>query len=509
VAQAEQGPVSRTNATLQEDAVISVRWFLILGCAMVFTPSNAHRVSNHPKPSQELAKRAPKAASRTLRVYGKLPLSFEGNQGQTDRQVKFLSRGKGYTLFLTKDEAVFSLRGGKNESRLTSLARPRPRSETGAAAAPSATLRMKLVNANPAAEIAGSDELPGKSNYFLGNDPKKWRTNVPTYAKVKYRNVYSGIDLLYYGNQGQLEYDFAVAPGADPGRIQLDIRGAKSIRRDAQGDLVLQIAGSEVRWRKPVVYQERDGARQEIAGRYVIKRGHRVGFEVASYDRTSPLVIDPAITYSTYLGGATSFADAYSVAVDAAGNAYLTGYTRAWDFPVTQGAFQTSCPSGNGQYGCGTWGAAFITKMNPTGTALVYSTYLGGNEGAQGDAIAVDAAGDAYVTGGTDSNNFPTTPGAFQTTCSNCGYYQGLGDAFVTELNPTGSALVNSTYLGGNTASQTFNNSNGDGVAIDTSGNVYVVGLHEFRRFSGYAPCIPEKMRELPRGTGVGQCLCD
>jgi hypothetical protein len=336
---------------------------------------------------------------------------------------------------------------------------------------------MKLVKANASANVTGEDELAGKSNYFIGNDANKWHTDVPTYAKVRYQDVYPGVDLVYYGNQRQLEYDFVVAPGADPHRIQFDVQGTSKISKDKNDDLVFHFQDGELHWRKPIVYQEENGTRLAIDGHYVVRRGHRVSFEVGKYDSRRALVIDPALAYSTLLGGTTGFADAYSVAVDSAGNAYLAGYTRAWDFPTTPGAFQTTCPSGNGEYNCGTWGAAFITKINPTGTALIYSTYLGGNQGAQGSAITIDAAGDAYVTGGTYSNNFPTTPGVVQTACGGCGYNTEtiLGASFVTELNPSGSGLIYSTYLGGYAATD-YSIQNGYSIAIDLSGDAYVAG---------------------------------
>ena len=467
---------------------------LVCVCLMFAVPfalAQANRVPplNQPllpsTPSTALAQRDPARRGQIVESYGQLPLSFEANRGQTDAKVKFLSRGSGYTLFLTGDAAVFSLtrispNGGAGH--LPSLpARAQARGPD--VPARNTVLRMNLVKANAGAKVTGEDELSGRSDYFIGNDPKQWHTDVPTYAKVKYEGIYPGVDLLYYGNQRQLEYDFVVSPGADPHRIQFDVRGARNISTDKDGDLVFHFADGELRWRKPVVYQETNGARQTIDGHYIVRRGHRVGFLLGDYDSRRALIIDPAFAYSTYLGGATSGSSAAAVVVDASGNAYLTGYTRAWDFPVTPGAFQTTCPSGQGEYGCGDWGAAFITKMNPTGTALVYSTYLGGNEGGQGSAIVIDGAGDAYVTGFTYANNFPTTPDAYQTGCSNCGYYEGLGDAFVTELNPTGSALVYSTYLGGNTLNQVYEDSLADGIAIDTSGNVYVAGYTNFGGF--------------------------
>lgn len=423
----------------------------------------------------------PKAQARILDSYGKLPLSFEANHGQADSRVKFLSRTGGYSLFLTEDGAVFTLSGGKanaHKAKITGTARTL---QSGMAAPKSgAVLRMRLRNANPAAKVTGVDELAGRSNYFIGNDPTKWRTNVPTYGKVKYVGMYSGIDLVYYGNQRQLEYDFIVAPGADPHRIAFDVRGAKRIRQDQHGDLVLKIGEDEIRWHKPVVYQEKNGTRQEIAARYAIT-DNRVGFEVADYDTDRPLYIDPLI-YSTYLGG--SGGDSGSgIAVDSAGNAYVTGYTQSTDFP-TKNPLQPAYAGGTDDI--------FVAKINPTGSALVYSTYLGGSGDDLGSAIAVDSAGNAYVTGVTQSIDFPTKNPLQATNgggsgCTDC------QDVFVTKINPQGSALVYSTYLGGS------NQDNGAGIAVDSAGNVYVGGNTESADF----PITPGAFQTVcNRGSG-------
>jgi len=384
----------------------------------------------------------PAAAATDARLsesYGRLPLQFEANRGQTDKHVRFLSRGPGYSLYLTAGETVLV------------LAKPNPDARHDARAPiKSVALRMSLVGAARKPVVSGLDEQSGKANYFIGKDPAKWHTNVPTYAKVYYQNVYHGIDLLYYGNQSQLEYDFVVAPGADPKRIVLDFKGADKLEIDAEGDLVLHAPGGDIRQHKPIVYQENDGIRQEIAGSYVRKGANRVGFQVAAYDTSKPLVIDPVVlAYSTYLG--TNGNDsAASIAVDAAGNAYVTG-AASLGFPTTPGAFQT------------TGGPVFVTKLNPTGSALVYSTYLGGTEVFRGPAITIDADGNAYVTGSATSN-FPTTAGAFQPN------YSGGTDAFVAKLNPEGSALIYSTYLGGT------NLDGGTSIALDAARNVYVTG---------------------------------
>jgi hypothetical protein len=383
--------------------------------------------------------------TRVSETYGKLPLQFEANRGQTHKDVRFFSRGPGYSLYLTAGEAVLV------------LSKP-------AADAERVALRISLVGAARRPAVSGADELPGTANYFIGSDPAKWRANVPTYAKVQYREVYPGIDLVYYGNQRQLEYDFVVAPGADPNKIVLAFKGADKLEIDAQGELVLHASGGDIRQHKPVIYQDIDGVRHEIAGGYVRKGADRVGFHVAAYDARQPLVIDPVVlSYSTYLGGNSGDSGA-AIAVDASGNAYVTGNTSSTDFPTTAGAFQVS-------FGGNINGDAFVTKLNPAGTALVYSTYLGGIDLDQGSGIAVDADGNAYVTGYTRSNNFPITAGAFQTTFADPA---GSGNVFVTKINPTGTALVYSTYLGG--SSDELFSAAGNGIALDSSGSAYVTG---------------------------------
>jgi uncharacterized protein (TIGR03437 family) len=390
-----------------------------------------------------------------IEAYGKLPLAFEANTGQADPGVRFLSRGNGYTLFLTATEAVLSL------SR-TAVSKVAGR-ENNEAASKGTVLRMKLVGANPAPTVVGISELPGKSNYFIGNDPTKWRTNVPNCARVEYRDVYSGVNLVYYGNQRQVEYDFVVAPGADPAGIRFSVEGADKLEVDSQGDLVLQANGGEIRFHKPVVYQETDGVRRQIPAGFVLTEGAphsafhtphstEVGFEVAAYDATRPLVIDPTLAYSTYFGG-TGADSAYAIAVDSSGKAYITGRTSSADF-------RTGSPFQAALYGSSD---AFVAKLNVTGSALVYSTYLGGSESDRGVGIAVDASGAAYVTGQTYSSDFPTV-NALQP------FSAGGGDAFVAKLNASGSALVYCTYFGAP------KDDAGTAIAVDASGAAYVTG---------------------------------
>lgn len=431
-------------------ALINSRWLLVLALSL----------------SGVVLPRAAAAGASVGETYGNLPLSFEANKGQTHGEVKFLSRGAGYSLYLTPTEAVLVLVRPNPDAKSGSrnpLERSDPKPQSKRVA-----LRMRLVGASLAPHLSGREELPGKANYFIGRDPANWHTNVPTYAKVEDQSVYPGIDVVYYGNQRQLEHDFVVTPGADPAKILLSFQGAENIELDARGDLVLQTAAGEVQLKKPVIYQEIDGTRREIDGAYALKSANRVGFVVAAYDRTRPLIIDPVLAYSTYLGGSGTNANStwtadegLGIAVDAAGDAYVTGSTLSVDFPTTSGAFETALIAGPDGY------CAFVTKFNPTGTALVYSTYLCGGFDV-GTSIAVDAAGCAYVTGYTASIAFPTTAGAFQTTPPNTS--QSNWDAFVTKLNPTGSALVYSTYLGGSKNDQAY------GIALDSAGNAYVTG---------------------------------
>ena len=382
---------------------------------------------------------------RLNEAYGQLPLSFEANVGQTDPQVDFISRGSGYTLFLTPREAVLALHAA-SASPMTGDGRKDHESAA-------AVLRMKFAGSEAKVHGAGQEELSGKINYFIGNDPKRWRTGISTYAKAAYANVYPGVDLVYYGNQRQLEYDFVVHPGTDPEIIALNFEGADELKIDAQGELVLHAGGGEIRQRKPFIYQEVDGVRHEVAGSYKLKDRNTVGFELADYDTSRPLVIDPVLVYSTFLGGDRQD-QGQDITVDAAGSAYVTGLTGSSDFPTTGGAFDTTLDTGVAL-------DAFVTKLNPAGSALVYSTFLGGNDTDLGFGIAVDTSGSAYVTGHTGSSNFPTTSGA---------PHNGNFDVFVTKLNPSGSALVYSTLFGG------INFEQGNRIALDTSGSAYVTG---------------------------------
>ncbi len=426
-----------------------------------------------PEPLAEAARNGPgdipvATKQHLVETYGKLPLSFEANLGQTSSQVKFLSRAQGYTLFLTRHaEAVLVL--GKSAPKRTP-AQPADKLaafvEPQREAVPPAVLRMKLVGAKLTPQVEGVEEFPGKANYIIGNDPKKWRTNVPTYAKVRYHEVYPGVDLVYYGKQRQLEHDFIVAPGADPSSITLGFAGAEKMSLDPRrGALVLSVKGGEVRFEKPRIYQELGGTWREISGGYVLKNANGVGFAVAAYDANKPLVIDPTLFYSTYLGGSGEDLG-LGIAADGVGNAYVTGETGSTDFP---GASSSMIQSSNG----GGFDA-FVAKINAAGTALVYSTYLGGSSDDLGFGIAVDAAGNAYVTGETGSTDFHGASSSMIQSSNGGGF-----DAFVAKINAGGTALVYSTYLGGSSDDLGF------GIAADGAGNAYVTGYTLSTDFPG------------------------
>jgi len=418
-------------------------------------------------------------------AYGKLPLSFEANRGQTDAHVQFISRGSGYTLYLTATEAVLTLQRplGFGEppvgpgsplvsSKRKGLGETQNAKRKERENAAHNTLRMNLVGANVATIVEGLEPLPGKTNYFIGNDPAKWRTDIPAYAKIRYKAIYPGTDLVYYGNQRQLEYDFVLAPGADPRIIRLAIAGSEKLEAGTDGGLVLRTTGGEVRLHKPIIYQQVNGTRKEATGRYVLRGKREIGFEVAAYDASRPLIIDPVLSYSTYLGGsAGDFGNA--IAVDASGNAYITGFTTSANFP-TKNAFQAALGGAND---------AFVAKLDPTGSALVYSTFLGGAMDDFGNGIAVDSSDNPYVTGFTRSTNFPTAS-PLQANCKSCA--SGQGNAFVAKLNAAGSALIYSTYLGGS-----GNGTDGDfgnGIAVDASNNAYVTGFTSSQDFPLASP---------------------
>ncbi len=427
-------------------------------------------------PQEAPAKTDAEVEQRARAAYGKFGVSFEENLGQSDKQVRFLSRRGGTTVFLTNDEAAFVLsapaRKVKGEIASSDIATderaiaeetaPEAVGRRGRGPATHErpkfhAVHMKFDGANPWAEVVGERELAGRVNYLRGDDPSKWRTGVKTYGAVRYRGIYDGVDLVYYGNElGQMEYDFEVAPGADPRQISLLVEGADAMEVDASGDLVISTPAGPMKQHRPAVYQEVEGLRHTVEGAYAVEPDGRVRFALGEYDASAPLVIDPVLEYSTYLGG--GFEDgARGIAVDSARNAYIAGYTYSTDFPTKNPVQSTNAAPG-------IFTDAFVTKLNSTGSALVYSTYLGGGDDDDALNIAVDASGNAYVGGSTYSTNFPTA-NAVQATKI------GTFDAFVTKLNAAGNALVFSTYLGGGGGEDVRD------IAVDSQGSAVVTGI--------------------------------
>ncbi|HUI40640.1 MAG TPA: choice-of-anchor D domain-containing protein [Terriglobia bacterium] len=397
---------------------------------------------------------APAARSRLASQYSRLPLAFERNAGQSDARVLYLSRGLGYTLFLTSNEAALALNA------------PAP-----AATRPGGTrlegVALSFVGANAAARVSGGDELPGKTNYFLGRASARWMTNVPNYARVTYSDVYPGVSLVFYGTQRQLEQDWVLSPGADASQIGFEVQGAKGVALGPNGDLRITLASGELRLVKPVAYQRGTGrSRAPIQASFALKGRNRVGFNLGAYDRSETLVIDPVLAYSTYLGGSGSD-EAQAIALDAAGDIFVAGDTTSTDFPSTAGSFQPACTLDSNDI-CER--DAFVTEFAAGGATEVYSTYLGGSGSELAFGLALDASGNAYITGQTSSaTDFPTMNG-FQTACNTAGGTTSCLDAFVSKLSSDGSELLFSTYLGGSGADS------GNSIAVDASGYAFVAG---------------------------------
>jgi uncharacterized protein (AIM24 family) len=428
----------------------------------------------------------PPQAQKTsiVKDFGRLPLSFESNQGQADAKVRFLTHSGDNTLFLTPSEAVFAMPATSRQEK--------PALSKGAHAPSSVgkirqgTMRMQLVGANPHANVLAQQPLVGKVNYLIGNDPRKWHSDVPTFGRVGFQGVYPGVDMVYYGNQRNLEYDFLVAPHADPKRIRLHFADAQGVHVSAAGDLIVRVAGRELIWRKPVVYQQDARGKHRVAARFRLKRlpdrQANVSFALGHYDADRALVIDPALAYSTFLGGSVDDVG-YGIAIDSSNNTYITGSATSTDFPTTSGAFQRT------KGGVASNTSAFVTKFNATGTSVLYSTYLGGSKYSSAQGIAVDSGGNAYVTGYTQSSDFPVRIGSFQTDRK--GMFQ---NAFLTKLNSTGTTIVYGTYLGGSGLDY------GYGLALDSSGNAYVVGQTSSTDFPTTAGAFQPMNRDNTNG---------
>ena len=405
----------------------------LLGSAVLLVPRNSGPASAALKPAWLNVSGAPPSSSRSpLNSLAQLPMFFEPNLGQTDARARFLARGEGYSLFLTSASAVLHLQPAASDQQKNSV------------------LKLKLVGANTHAQPIGEQRLPGRSNYYLGNHPAKWLSGVPQFAQIRYASVYKGVDLVYYGSQGKLEHDFVVAPGTDTSVIQMAIEGTRSVTVGPDGSVALHMSRGDLKLEKPVVYQQQGNEKTAVEGRYVVLGNNRVGFEIGGYDRTRELVIDPVLTYSSYLGGGGSEVSP-KVAVDTGSNIYVAGSTGSANFPSATGSLAGTSD-------------AFVAKLNPAGSGIVYATYLGGGGTEAVAGISVDPGFNAYVAGTTGSSDFPTTAGAFQAPPVAAGNH-----AFVTKLDPTG-ANAYSTYLAGSGSDAAT------GIAADTSGNAYVTG---------------------------------
>lgn len=402
----------------------------------------------------------PQMQERARALLAGLPLIFEPNQGQAnldpaDSRARFVSRGPGYSLFLGSEGATLSL-----ASRVPSKSR-RASTRQPASADRLEILQMKLAGANPNVGLTGADRLPGKSNYFLGNDAGKWRQGVPQFARVRYESVYPGINLLFYGNQGRLEYDFQVQPGADPRQAELEFKGARRLQIK-DGALIIDGQSGSMRLEAPRVYQEIAGKQQPVEGAFVLRGGKRAGFAIGTYDHSRELVIDPILTFSSYFGGTGDEHSSY-IAIDGSFNIYLTGSTQSPNLPTVSGSFQ---PTLNGAQN------VYVAKITPPlgsiPATLDYITYLGGNGTDSPAGISVDGSGNAYLAGTTSSTNFPVTSLAYQKVPETGS--TGTSHVFVTELKYDATSLIYSSYLSGNGTDVA------SGMTIDTAGFIYVTG---------------------------------
>ncbi|GAN35109.1 MAG: hypothetical protein DYG83_18165 [Candidatus Brocadia sp. AMX2] len=482
--------------------------FLILGNCSSVRHGNVVPTQGHDEGIRQNQKQIDSVTEvKVQKNYGKLPLYFIQNDGQMDEKVQFYEKGSGHATFFTKRDVSLSLVGGQQSSvRKGGSAGLHPKQDTGwhgqtglsvslanpqssnqkpevstcnSPLIPPQLIKLIPLSANNNPEIIAEGLQEGKVNYFIGNDPKKWKSNIPTYKTVVYKGIYNNIDMKFYGNNRQMEYDIVVKPGASPSRVQFSYHGIEGLQVTEDGDLEISLKDDKIIQKRPYVYQEIDGKRVERDGKFrvlsselgippqnpkskskVRNRKFIYGFQVASYDKRYPLVIDPVLEYSTYLGGSGNDHGIH-MAIDGLGNAYVTGYTQSTDFP-TASAYRGSNAGGYD---------AFVTKISASGDALIYSTYLGGSSYDYGRGIAVDGSGNAYVSGETNSSNFPTAS-AYQAT--NAGGF----DAFVTKISASGDILIYSTYLGGSSQDIHYG-----GVAVDGLGNAYVTGYTQSTDF--------------------------
>jgi hypothetical protein len=417
------------------------------------------------------------ARQRGLAEYHLLPMAFEPNQGQTDPRVKFSARGDGYTVFLTPQGMTFAMPLAAGTSSLSKLAGQKrfaqdeeaDRAQANTSANSAASLRVKMLGANSHSAITAEDRQSGITNYMIGSDPAKWHTSVPQYARVRYHDVYPGVDMLFRGAQ-QLEFDFVLRPDARPGQIKLDLQGADKVTTSPSGDLVLTTSGGEMRFFRPQAYQEKDGIQQPVDVHFRLNSGRQVSLVMGPYDRSRQLVIDPAIGYSTFLGGSGQDYG-YGISVDSSGNAYVVGATSSTNFP---GASGSPIGGGGGTFDC------FLTKISFSGN-LDFTTIFGGESVDIANEVAVDSTG-IYVTGETSSTKFPVTSGVVQselnrgvstTDCSTSASSTACTDAFVVKFAPAGTSLLWATYVGG------ANNDIAYSVSVDNEQNVFIAGQTE------------------------------
>jgi hypothetical protein len=420
---------------------------LLAAFAVLIAASNAPNADHHSSAAstqhdQSRAAAPQMSEQEALDAYGKLPLSFIPNEGQTDEAVRYYAQGAGYGFFFTKEGARLSFADGEGGGH---------------------ALDLSFLGANPDATLEARKRLSGEVNYLQGDDPAKWQKGLPTHGELLYGGLWPGIDMAVRGEGGNLKYEFHLKPGSSVEDVRLAYRGAEGLSVGAGGELLVQTSQGVLKDAAPVSYQLIGGERVPVESRYQLQGDGGYGFAVGAYDPRYPLVIDPGLDYSTFLGGA-DFDQGWGIAVRD-GRAYVTGFTNSTDYPTTTGAFDTSLNSPDD---------AFVTKLNASGSRLVYSTYLGGTNRDLGFDIAVDGMSRAHVTGRTSSTDFPTTTGAFDTT-----FNFGINgvDAFVTKLNASGSALAYSTFLGGTDGDQ------GLGIAVDGSGGAYVTGTTQSTDF--------------------------
>ena len=442
-------PFIQDNSDVIIRVLISMLMFLFI-LVLIFIDFNRPNSSNQLILNPTISTKSLQQFSKT---YGQIPMHFEENNGQFNDSVKFMSKGIGYTLFLTENEALFLFQNRTSRSKMYdgkyNLDSDVKNEFT--------SMSIKLDNANIPNTLKGVDQLESISNYFIGNDKSKWRSDIPNYKKVYYSEVYSGIDLVYYGNQKQLEYDFIVTPFSDPKQISLSIEGADSKVIDGDGNLLLNKNGNQVVFDAPIVYQNINGNKNLVEASYTNLDDESIGFDLGEYNPEYKLTIDPKLIYATYLGGSeTDYG--WDIAVDTLGNVYVVGETSSTDFP-------TKNPIANQPIGGDSSGRnVFVSKLNPDGDGLIYSTIIGGNDSDEGVAIKVDLDGNAYITGPTSSPDFPTV-NAYDPT-----FTPFSRDGFVAKINPQGNGLIFSTYLGGGYLDWPY------AIDIDEENNVYVGG---------------------------------